>query len=104
VLCIVHKGAGFLVNTRDRTKQDVPVFPVRQVLSLDPLLVFADLVKVAVCGAEGIEWVSKPLVSDKLSITKSHERDILRCRGLDAATQTDMEVALDLRTRRVVRS
>ena len=103
IVCVISKGAGFLVDTVNESKQDVPVFPVRQVEVRNDLLIFADFTRLAAYGAGGIAWVSEDLVSDKLIIGESRAHTaVLACRGLDVATQHDIEVEVDILTGRVI--
>jgi hypothetical protein len=103
IVCIVCRGAGYLVDAVNKIKEDVPTFPIRQAVILNELLVFADFTRLAAYGAAGIAWVSEPLVSDRLVVSApSPEASFLTCRGLDAATQKELEVEVDVYTGRVI--
>lgn len=96
---VISKGAGYLVNTVNKTKQDVPVFPIRHARALSDLLVFADFTKLAAFGVAGIRWVTGRVVSDKLTISESAvNAKTLFCTGLDASTQEEVEVEVDMAT------
>jgi hypothetical protein len=102
VVCVVSGGAGFWVDTIRRTIEDIRAFPIRQVEVAGGLLIFCDFTKLAAYGAHGVAWVSKNLVSDGLVLEKADaDKQVLICRGLDAATASQIQVIVDSKSGQV---
>jgi hypothetical protein len=100
-LCVVAQGAGYWVQVPKRTKEDIPIFPIRQFKLFNDGLLFADFTSVARYDASGLAWRSERLVSDRLEIVSVNTTDqIIVCSGWDAASAHEAFVQLDLRSGR----
>ncbi|WP_147439756.1 hypothetical protein [Corallococcus sp. CA049B] len=79
-LCVVSRGAGYLVTARDPSAweavQVMPVTDVRAVPSAG-VVVFADFTEMVAYGAEGLRWRTKRLSWDGLKIIQVTERSII---------------------------
>jgi hypothetical protein len=96
-LCVVAHGAGYWVHVRERTKEDVPIFPIRQFKLFNDGLLLADFTSIARYDASGLAWRSERLISDRLDILSVSETDrIIVCSGWDAASAHEAFVQLDL--------
>jgi hypothetical protein len=78
-VCIVAKGAAYIVNTAEPdTWEQVPIVPVTDLRSIaeDRLLLFADFTSLAAYSRNGLAWRSPRLCWDDLKILSVTEDSI----------------------------
>ena len=71
-LCVVARGAGYVVSTRRPEKWEevnaIPVIDVRSIAAAG-IVVFASLTELIAYGSEGIRWRTKRLTWDSMKLT-----------------------------------
>lgn len=79
-LCVVSRGAGYLVSVRDpRSWEVVRAIPVIDVRSIPEagLVVFANFTELVAYGAEGVRWRTKRLTWDSMKLTEVTDEKIV---------------------------
>jgi hypothetical protein len=78
-LCVVARGAGYLVSATDPTLWEpvraTPIIDVRPVRARE-MIVFAEYTQLVAYGCAGIEWKTKRLSWDNLTITEVNDLHI----------------------------
>jgi hypothetical protein len=102
-VCVVSNGGGYIVNvgTPD-VSQQIPTIPVLDVRPVPEqrLLVFADFIRLAAYGTNGLAWRSPRLCWDDLKITKLTSETV-EGTGYDPTNPgTETRFAVELRTGR----
>ena len=103
LLCVLDRGRlPILVDVRDPTRRiALDLAPIRVASALDEkLLLFAESQRVTAWAADGIRWVSEPVVADDLKFKRTDNGRIV-CVGVD--NYEFVEVVLDASTGRPIR-
>jgi len=90
-VCIIAKGAGYIVNTADPDIwQQIPIAPVLDVRLIreGQLLLVADHTRLAAFGKTGLAWRSPRLCWDDLKITAITEK-VIEGYGYDPTDSSD---------------
>jgi hypothetical protein len=101
-LCVVARGAGYLVRADDPTEWEVvaatPVLDVRPIRTRS-MLVFADYTRLTAYGPTGLKWRTKRLTWDDLTITEVTD-ELIRGEYWDVLTESSSSFCVDLDTGR----
>ena len=97
-VCVVAEGQGYLINANVPTSWEriaiIPILDVRPIQARQ-IIVFADHTRLMAYGLSGMQWKTKRLVWDALTITEVTE-ELIRGKGCDAGNGETVYFTVDL--------
>lgn len=99
IACITVSGAAYWLNVYARTKEDIPVFPVRNVrtVTIFSAILLADFSSICAYGGSGLLWMAKGVGIDQLEID-SVEDNVIHCSSWRPDLGVRVPASLDIRT------